>query len=176
MSDKSFTKICVKSRDSLEDLAIKNCIHLTNSCLSDNIGHLKRLIRLDLSYSKQIDDTVVNVIALELRNLKKLCLRFLSQVTALSISKVLEFSNLEGLDLSGCFNVNLDLVLVKLKNNNASLKCLLLEYLMVQPFHLYHLRSSKIQTLSLFCKAHTHSIIIFLDCRTVTDSHLEVLR
>lgn len=119
LSDKSLTKICVKSRDSLEDLTIRNCVHLTNTCLSLNIGYVKRLIRLDLSYSKQIDDTVVNVIALELRNLKKLCLRFLALLTANSIAKILEFSKLEGLDLSGCFNVNLDLALVKLKKNST---------------------------------------------------------
>lgn len=116
-SDKSFSKICVKSRDSLEDLAIKNCIHLSNTCLSDNLGSVKRLIRLDLSYSKQIDDTVLNVIAIELRNLKKLCLRFLTLITATSVGKVLEYSKLEGLDISGCFNVNLDLVLIKMKTN-----------------------------------------------------------
>ena len=107
----------MKSRDSLEDLAIKNCIHLTNSCLGDNLACVKRLIRLDLSYSKQIDDSVLNVIAMELRNLKKLCLRFLTLITAASISKVLEQSKLEGLDISGCFNVNLDFAMIKMKTN-----------------------------------------------------------
>ena len=60
---------------------------------------------------------MLNAIALELRNLKKLCLRFLTLITAASIGKVLEYTKLEGLDLSGCFNVNLDLVMMKMKSN-----------------------------------------------------------
>ena len=111
---------------------------------------------------------------MELRNLKKLCLRFLTLITAASISKVLEQSKLEGLDISGCFNVNLDMTMMKMKTNQTSLKCLLLEYLLIQPFHLSHIRSSKISTLSLFCKQLFNNQ--YLDCRTVTDSHLDVLR
>lgn len=58
-SDKSLAKVCNRSRHSLEDLAIKNAINLTNSCIAESISPLQKLQRLDLSYTKQIDDAVV---------------------------------------------------------------------------------------------------------------------
>ena len=39
-SDKSLTKVCTRSRHSLEDLAIKNAIHLTNANLAENLSLL----------------------------------------------------------------------------------------------------------------------------------------
>jgi hypothetical protein len=58
---------------------------------------------------------------------------------------------LEGLDLSGCFGVNLELPMLKLRDNQK-LSTLLLEYLFVQPGHLYFLKLTKVHTISLFCK------------------------
>lgn len=113
---------------------------------------LPKLMRLDLSYTKQIDDSVVKSIALNLRNLKKLTLRFLNEISADSIVAVIEHQKfLEGLDISGCFKVNLDAILVKMRGNR-SLKCLLLEYLFIQSYQLSHLRFTHLRTLSLFCK------------------------
>lgn len=89
-SDKSLAKVCNRSRHSLEDLAIKNAINLTNSCISESISPMYKLQRLDLSYTKQIDDVVVKQIAFHVRGLKKLSLRFLSEITAESVSLALE--------------------------------------------------------------------------------------
>jgi len=146
--------VCQRSRDSLEDFTVRNATNLTNSCFSENLGILKRLIRLDLSYSKQVDDTVIKTIAVELRNLKKLCLRFLSLITHESVNYIMDnLKLLEGLDLSGCFGINLELPMIKLRDNQK-LSCLLLEYLFVLPSHLYYLKCTKIHTLSLFCKSY----------------------
>jgi hypothetical protein len=110
-------------------------------------------VRLDLSYSKQIDDTVVKAVAVNLRGLRKLCLRFLNLLTAESILCVLEhLKQLEGLDISGCFAISLDGIMTRFRDN-TKLRCLLLEYLFVNPYHLYHLKSTRLQTLSLFCKS-----------------------
>jgi hypothetical protein len=38
LSDKSLIKICLKSRYSMEDLALKNALQLSNSCLSESIS------------------------------------------------------------------------------------------------------------------------------------------
>jgi hypothetical protein len=66
-------------------------------------------MRLDLSYSKEIDDSVVKVIAHDIRTLKKLCLRFLTKLTSDSMTLVIDnLKLLEGLDISGCFGINLD--------------------------------------------------------------------
>lgn len=152
-SDKSLTKVCGRSRHSLEDLAIKNAIHLTNNSLLENLSILTRLQRLDLSYTKQIDDVVVKSVAMNVRNLKKLCLRFLGEITGESVALALEnLKLLEGVDISGCFKVNLDTLMSKFRDNR-SLRCLLLEYLFTQPYHLYHLKHSNLETLSLFCKS-----------------------
>jgi hypothetical protein len=125
--------------------------------MSENLGGLKRLTRLDLSYSKQIDDSVITTVACEIRNLKKLCLRFLNLITHESIIKVVDnLKLLEGLDLSGCFGINLELPMIKLRDN-PKLTCLLLEYLLVMPSHMYHLRYTKVHTLSLFCKCTPRS-------------------
>lgn len=118
ISDKSFAKVCIRSRHSLEDLAVKNALLISNQCLIDNVTQLSRLSALDLSYSKQVDDSVIKAIALSLRNLKKLCLRFLALLTSESICLALEnLKNLEGLDISGCFAVNLDVAMIKLRGN-----------------------------------------------------------
>ena len=72
-----------------------------------------------------------------MRNLKKLCLRFLNLITQESVNMVLDHLKLlEGLDLSGCFGVNLDLPMYKLRDHQH-LSTLLLEYLFVLPTHLY---------------------------------------
>jgi hypothetical protein len=74
---------------------------------------------------------VVKIVAVELKSLRSLCLRFLSLVTASSLT--VAFDNLkflEGLDISGCFNINMDLVLLKMRENH-SLKKLLIEYLLI---------------------------------------------
>lgn len=148
--------MCQKSRDSLEDFAIRNAINLTNLCVSENLASLKRLVRLDLSYTKQLDDTVIKAVAGEMRNLKKLCLRFLNLITHDSVNLVLEHLKLlEGLDLSGCFGVNLDLPMYKLREHQH-LSTLLLEYLFVLPTHLYQLKLSRIHTVSLFCMLLNH--------------------
>ena len=96
-------------------------------------------------------------------------------ITHESISKVVDnLKLLEGLDLSGCFGINLELPMIKLRDN-PKLTCLLLEYLLVMPSHMYHLRYTKVHTLSLFCKCpRTYRIII--DSKTVSPHHCEVLQ
>lgn len=178
LSDKSLTKICQRSKNSLEDLALKNAVYLTNSCLVENLSSLQRLIRLDLSYTKQIDDSVIKIVAVQFRNLKKLSLRFLNEITSESVSLVLEHQKLlEGLDLSGCFKINLDTLMIKFRDNKQ-LTCVLLEYLFLQPYHLSHLRYTRIHTLSTFCNQRfkVTSHYSNLDSRTVGPSHLDVLK
>ena len=152
MSDKSLSKVCFRSKHSLEDLALKNAVYLTNESILENLSLLQRLVRLDLSYTKQIDDVVIKAIATKMRSLKKISLRFLNEITSDSIVMILDQQKmLEGLDISGCFKVNLDSTMVKLRDNKH-LRCLLLEYLFIQPQQLYHLKATNIQTISLFCK------------------------
>jgi hypothetical protein len=100
-----------------------------------------------------VDDTVVKAIANSVKNLRKLSLRFLNEITGDSVALALEnLKLLEGVDISGCFKVNLDALMGKFKDNR-SLKCLLLEYLFIQPYHIYQLKHSNLETLSLFCKS-----------------------
>ena len=107
MSDKSLSKVCFRSKHSLEDLALKNAVHLTNESILENLSLLQRLVRLDLSYTKQIDDVVIKAIANKMRSLKKISLRFLNEITSDSIVMILDQQKmLEGLDISGCFKVS----------------------------------------------------------------------
>ncbi len=70
---------------------------------------------------------------MQMRNLKKLCIRFLNLVTAEGVGMVVDnLKMLEGLDISGCFTVNLDQVMSKVRGN-TNLKMLLIEYLFIQP-------------------------------------------
>jgi hypothetical protein len=90
LSDKTLTKVCLRSKHSLEDLALKNAVHLSTGCLSESLPILERLVRLDLSYSKQIDDVVIKSFGSKLRNLKKLALRFLNEISAESLLVVID--------------------------------------------------------------------------------------
>lgn len=83
---------------------------------------------------------------------------------------------LEGLDISGCFSVDLS-CLIKLRYNKT-LKCLLLEYLLVRSEQLKHLTEAGINTLSVFCKSKSYylSNIISTDSKTVAFTHVEVLK
>ena len=112
------------------------------------------LQKLDLSYCKQIDDSTIIQIMKALPNkLKNLSLRFCNLLTGEALKAILDYQpNLEGLDISGCFGMDLG-ALVKLRGN-AVLKCLLLEYLPLKSDHLRHLVDSRISTLSVFCKTH----------------------
>lgn len=69
---------------------------------------LKSLQKLDLSYCRQIDDSVVSAVATELPQLRNIGLRFLNNITKDSITKILDnMRGLEGLDISGCFSIDL---------------------------------------------------------------------
>jgi hypothetical protein len=74
---------------------------------------------------------VIKTVSQNVKNLKKLSLRFLNEITGESVAFALEnLKFLEGVDLSGCFKINLDALMGKFKDNKQ-LKCLLLEYLFI---------------------------------------------
>jgi len=130
-------------------VCIRNGSYLSNQALSDSLVILKNLQKLDLSYCRQVNDAVVIKAATELPSLKNIGLRFLSLLTGESIRQIFDScKNLEGLDISGCFSVDLN-CLIKLRGN-SKMKCLLLEYLMVKSEHLRHLEDSAVSTLSIF--------------------------
>jgi hypothetical protein len=110
------------------------------------------LQKLDLSYCKQIDDaTAIQIIKALPNQFKNISLRFCSLLTGETLKAILEYQpNMEGLDISGCFAMDLS-ALVKIRGNTV-LKCLLLEYLPLKSEHLRHLVDSRISTLSVFCK------------------------
>lgn len=60
ISDKSLLKICKKSKESLEELCIRNGDRLSKDNLVKSIQTLTKLQKLDLSYAKQMDDDAVN--------------------------------------------------------------------------------------------------------------------
>jgi hypothetical protein len=116
-----------------------------------SLSLLTNLVKLDLSYCKQIDDSTVVALCTKLPQLKNVSLRFLNLLTGESLKACLEhLKNLEGLDISGCFQMDLA-HLNKLRSNKV-LKCLLLEYLLMKSDNLKPLQDSSISTLSVFCK------------------------
>jgi hypothetical protein len=151
ISDSSLIKLCDRSRYSLEEVCIRNGTYLSNQTLSDSLVILQNLQKLDLSYCRQVTDDVVIRVATELSSLKNIGLRFLNLISGEAIKQIFDSCrNLEGIDFSGCFSVDLN-CLIKLRGNNK-LKCLLLEYLMVKSDHLRHLEDSTVSTISIFCK------------------------
>jgi len=105
---------------------------------------LKNLQKLDLSYCKQVDDSVILALCgAELKQMKNFSLRFLNLLTSESLKAIFEtFKGLEGLDISGCFGMDLQ-SLSKLRGN-TTLKCLLLEYLLIKSDHLKTLQDSSV--------------------------------
>jgi len=92
----------------MQDFCIRNGQYLSNETLTVSLSMLKSLIKLDLSYCKQIDDKVVLALCSEMKLIKNLSLRFLNLLTGDSLKGVLEnFKGLEGLDISGCFGMDL---------------------------------------------------------------------
>eukprot|EP00347_Sterkiella_histriomuscorum_P022700 403337486 len=162
ISDGSLHKLCYKSRSSLEEISIRNGTQLTNIAITKSISMLNSLQKLDLSYCRQIDDSVISSLSIELPQLKNIGLRFLNNITKDSLIKVLDnMRSLEGLDISGCFSIDLQ-CLTKLRGNRQ-LKCLLLEYLMVKSEHIKNLIDTNINTLSIFYS------------KTVNFTHVDVL-
>ena len=83
--------------------------------------------------------------------LKNVSLRFCSLLTVETLKAICDYQpNLEGLDVSGCFAMDMS-GLVKLRGNTI-LKCLLLEYLLLKSDHLKPLIDTRLTTLSVFCK------------------------
>ena len=151
LSDTSLRSLCRQSRQSLKDLCIRNGPWLSNDAIVSSISMLNSLIKLDLSYCKQVNDAAIRSLAIAVPNLKNLSLRFLGELTGEGLKSVLEHQKgLEGLDLSGCFAIDLS-ALNKLRGN-TTLRCLLLEYLQVNTDNIKSLQDSKITTLSVFCK------------------------
>lgn len=130
----------------------------------EGLSQLVNLQKLDLSYSKQIDDATLIELSLILpKRIRNLSLRFLDKLTGDSLKAILEnLIFLEGLDISGCFGLDLS-VLCKLRGNTA-LKCLLLEYLLLKSDHLKHLQDTRVSTLSMFYS------------KAVNFTHLEALK
>lgn len=95
--------------------------------------------KVDLSYCKQIDDGTLITLAKTLpKQIRNLGLRFLDMVTGDSLKAILEnLIHLEGLDISGCFGMDLS-ALCRLRGN-CTMKCLLLEYLMLTSEHIRYL-------------------------------------
>jgi hypothetical protein len=119
----------------MQDFCIRNGQYLSNESLTMSLSMLKGLVKLDLSYCKQIDDKVVLALCSEMKLIKNLSLRFLNLLSGESLKAVVEnFKEIEGLDISGCFGMDLG-CLQKLRGNNT-LKCLLLEYLPLKTEHL----------------------------------------
>jgi len=109
----------------------------------------KSLQKLDLSYCKQIDDKVAVTLCSELPQLKNISLRFCNLLTGETLRAITDnLKDLEGLDVSGCFAMDLS-GLLRLRGNSV-LKCLLLEYLVIKSEHLRPLKDTQISTLSVF--------------------------
>lgn len=81
---------------------------------------------------------------------------------------------MEGLDVSGCFAMDLG-GLVKLRGNTV-LKCLLLEYLLIKSDHLKPLTETKITTLSVFCKFYAFVLTLAIDSKNLNFTHLEAIK
>ena len=111
-----------------------------------------------------------------MKHIKNLSLRFLNLLTSETLKAIFEnFKGLEGLDISGCFGMDLN-GLSKLRGNN-NLKCLLLEYLILKTENLKHLLDSKVSTLSVFCKYRARFIYEFsIDSKNFNETHLETLK
>jgi hypothetical protein len=106
--------------------------------------------------------------------MRNLSLRFLNLLTGEALKVILDLKFLEGLDISGCFGIDLG-TLSRLRGN-IILKCLLLEYLLVRCDHIRNLADSKVHTLSLFCKQSVLHISFSIDSKTVDKTHFEVLK
>jgi hypothetical protein len=91
-----------------------------------------------------------------------LSIRFLNLLTSESLIHIItNLKNLSGLDIAGCFSM--DLQALSKCRSNTSLKCLILDYLPVKQEHILFLSETQIETLSLFY------------CQTMTDLHLRGL-
>lgn len=150
ISDQSLFKLCSKSCKSLEDVCLRNGAFLSNEVILNSLVQLKQLQRLDLSYCRQIQDFVIISTVIELTNLKNLSLRFLTLLTGEAFRAIMKnLKSLQGLDISGCFGI--DLSALSVLRSNRTLKSLILEYLQVKSDQLKHLTHSQITTISLFC-------------------------
>lgn len=110
-----------------------------------------------------------------LPKLKNLSLRFLSALTGESLKAILDNQRaLEGLDISGCFGMDLG-CLTKLRGNSV-LRCILLEYLLIKSDNIKALHESKITTLSVFCNHYSLFANSIIDSKTVNRTHVEAIK
>ena len=135
----------------MQDFCIRNGQYLSNESLTQSLSLMRNLQKLDLSYCKQIDDKVMLTVCSEMKQVKNLAIRFLNLLTGDTLKAIIDnFKGLEGLDISGCFGMDLN-CLSKLRGNKT-LKCILLEYLILKTETLRHLQDTNISTISVFCK------------------------
>lgn len=95
ISDSSLQNLCYGSKDSLEEICIRNAHKLSNPNLINCLTAIQSLQKLDLSYCKQIDDEVITSICSKLTNLVSLSVRFLDLLTSESLNQI--FVNLKNL-------------------------------------------------------------------------------
>ena len=110
-SDKSLFAICDSSKNSLEDLTIRNGHRLSDSGLGFSISILKNLRRLDLSFCRQITDACL----LQIFSSDSICstlttlnVRFLNNITLRGLKPALVRTKaLRRLEMSACLQVEL---------------------------------------------------------------------
>ncbi len=110
ISNGTLTNLCYESRCSLRELSLRCAIHLKPEGLVSAISELYQLQKLDLSYTKIVNDDVVLAIAENNGDqLQSLALRCLPEISAVSIRAIVRHvPNLRQLDISGCVNIDLD--------------------------------------------------------------------
>lgn len=156
ISDSSLFKICRKSKESLEELCIRNGDRLSKENLIKSIQILNKLQKLDLSYTRQVDDSAINELYLQRKPITSLTMRMLKNLTSVGLRQILlNCPNLEGLDISGCVKMDL-LELIHIRRM-LSLKTLILEYLELSFKHCQFIADSRVETLSLFCNIKSHN-------------------
>ena len=100
-------------------------VQLTSQELSSCIVTMRQLHSLDLSYSANVDDHLLEQLSDYCHSLKRVSLRYCTKVTEKGIQALLKMPQLECLDFSGCIEVRCR-CLAKCKTN---LKWLRLEML-----------------------------------------------
>ena len=98
---------------------------------------MQELKVLDLSYSRTVDDQLLQVVA-SMPNLERLSVRYCMEVTQLGIGELSKSSKLNCLDFSGCVNVECSV----LQRMPSSIKWLRLEMLNLTGSHLTRLAAS----------------------------------
>lgn len=153
ISNTTLKKLCHKSRKSLRELAIRGATCLTADGIVESIGELFNLQKLDLSYSKMVNDDVIEqILKTNGDQLQSIALRCLPEITKRTIMALHKYApNLQQLDVSGCRGIELDSFFAL--RDFPCLTDLLIDFLEPTHSHMAYIADcARIQKLSTFRK------------------------